>query len=503
VKVPHSEYLSAHRELFRELVRILRLEYPYASVLATDCRGLRYLVQRRETSIQESRFGERGCVVRVHDGFGYCEHSFNDLPAPGNEGDESEGNGSSPAGASAEAHVAAPAAAQALAAEVRRRVAALAQLRDAFPIRTRGYPVVTEEPLHGCWQGEVGELPEQTGGEAIVRRLTVLRDRAFELTDCLLDMRVLYEGMRVCKLFVSDARELEQSYLWSQGYLLPLSRRGEVTRVYHKTSSGLKGTELIDVMERNLPEAVKVAEELLEARKVEPGEYEVILNPTVAGLVAHESFGHGVELDMFVKNRAKAQEYLGKRVGSALVSLRDGARSAEEVSSYWFDDEGTPGSDTLVIDRGVFRAGISDLLSAFTLGLAPTGNGKRESFERKAYARMTNTFFTAGEDRLEEMIASIPHGYLLEDYTSGMEDPKNWGIQGVVLFGREIRDGRFTGTIVSPVIITGYVPEVLQAVSMVSGDFSMSGSGMCGKGHKEYCKTSTGGPYIKTVMRLG
>jgi TldD protein len=256
-------------------------------------------------------------------------------------------------------------------------------------------------------------------------------------------------------------------------------------------------------MGRRLEEAVRIAEQLLEARKVEPGEYPVILNPSVAGLVAHESFGHGVELDMFVKGRARAAEYLGRRVGSAPVSLRDGARSAREVSSYWFDDEGTPGSDTLVIDRGVFQAGISDLLSAFALGVPPTGNGKRESFERKAYARMTNTFFTPGGDRLEEMIASIRHGYLLEDFTSGMEDPKNWGIQGVVLLGREIREGRLTGTIVSPVIITGYVPDVLQSVSMVSGDFAMSGSGMCGKGHKEYCKTSTGGPYIKTVMRLG
>ena len=496
MKVPHSEYLAAQRELFRELIRILRREYPYASVLATDCRGLRYLVQRRETTIQESRFGERGCVVRIHDGLGYCEHSFNELPAselpvPGVDGEGSESGGTYLT------------AAHALAAEVRRRVGELAELRDAFPIQARRYPVAVEEPLRGRWQGEVGELPEHAGGEEIVGRLTALRDRAFALTDCLLDMRVLYEGMRVCKLFVSEARELEQSYLWSQGYLVPMSRRGEVTRVYHKSSSGLKGTELIEVMERNLPEAVRVAEELLEARKVEPGEYEVILNPTVAGLVAHESFGHGVELDMFVKGRAKAREYLGRRVGSALVSLRDGARSAEEVSSYWFDDEGTPGSDTLVIDRGVFRAGISDLLSAFALGLAPTGNGKRESFERKAYARMTNTFFTPGKDRLEDMIASIRHGYLLEDFISGMEDPKNWGIQGVVLFGREIRDGKLTGSIVSPVIITGYVPEVLQAVSMVSGDFAMSGSGMCGKGHKEYSKTSTGGPYIKTVMRLG
>ncbi|MBN1836967.1 MAG: TldD/PmbA family protein [Spirochaetales bacterium] len=474
VKVPYSEHLRRQRDSLREVVHLLRREYPYVSLLATDCRGLRYAVQRREASIQESRFGERGSVVRIHDGHGYIEFSFN-------EGGEPE----------------------ALAAEICRNAAALARQRSALPGAARRYPLPEEEALTGRWQGEVGELPEQAGGEQVVRSLTELRDRAFTLSDCLVDMRVIYEGVRVSKLFLSAARELEQSYLWSQGYLIPVSRKGEVTRVNHASFSGLKGTELIDEMAAVLPEALQVAEQLLAAGKVEPGEYEVILSPKVAGLVAHESFGHGVELDMFVKGRARAAEYLGKPVGSSLVSLHDGARAAHEVASYWFDDEGTTGSDTLVIDRGVFRAGISDELSALALGLPPTGNGRRESFERKAYARMTNTFFSPGSDRLEQMIASIRHGYLLEEFSSGMEDPKNWGIQCVILFGREIRDGQLTGALVSPVIITGYVPEVLQAVSMVSGDFALSGSGMCGKGHKEYAKTSTGGPYIKTVLRLG
>jgi TldD protein len=116
---------------------------------------------------------------------------------------------------------------------------------------------------------------------------------------------------------------------------------------------------------------------------------------------------------------------------------------------------------------------------------------------------MTNTFFTAGTDNLEEMIASIKHGYLLEKFLSGMEDPKNWGIQGQILYAREIRDGKLTGKIVSPLFMFGYVPEVLGSVSMVSEKVEHSGSGMCGKGHKEYVKNSSGGPYIKTVMRLG
>ena len=108
---------------------------------------------------------------------------------------------------------------------------------------------------------------------------------------------------------------------------------------------------------------------------------------------------------------------------------------------------------------------------------------------------MTNTFFAPGENSLDDMISSINKGYLLENFQSGMEDPKNWGIQCVIAKGREIIDGKFTGVVVSPVLLTGYVPNLLKSISMVSAndDMILSGTGACGKGYKECVKTSTGG----------
>jgi TldD protein len=168
-----------------------------------------------------------------------------------------------------------------------------------------------------------------------------------------------------------------------------------------------------------------------------------------------------------------------------------------------FDDEGTLGTDTVIIENGILKTGISDLLSALKLGTAPTGNGKRESFERKAYSRMTNTFFQPGNDKLEDMIASVKEGYYIERSSSGMEDPKDWGIQVMFESAEEIKDGKLTGKIVAPVIMTGYVPDLLKNITMTSGDFELEGSGACGKGYKEWVKVSTGGPYIKTKARLG
>ncbi len=208
-------------------------------------------------------------------------------------------------------------------------------------------------------------------------------------------------------------------------------------------------------------------------------------------------------MDMFVKNRAKGQEFINKYVASDLVNMRDGAQSGNEVGTYLFDDEGTFGSDTLVIKDGVLKSGISDLLSALQLGTTPTGNGRRESFERKAYARMTNTFFESGKESLDDMIKSIKKGYILEGFLSGMEDPKNWGIQCVIAKGREVINGKITGKIISPVTLTGYVPDLLKSISMIaSNPVILSGTGYCGKGHKELVKTSTGGTYILAKGRL-
>jgi TldD protein len=265
----------------------------------------------------------------------------------------------------------------------------------------------------------------------------------------------------------------------------------------------MKGLELLDELKGLIDSAVKNLDDTLKATPIIPGDYEIICTPDITGLIAHEAFGHGVEMDMFVKNRAQAPQFINKAVASPLVGMHDGALVYDQVSSYAFDDEGTLAHDTVVIENGILKQGICDALSASRLNTLPTGNGKRENFERKAYTRMTSTYFTAGQDRLEDMIASVKKGYLLDGMESGMEDPKNWGIQCVLSRGYEIIDGKMTGKVVGPIILTGYVIDLLKSISMVSPEIELMGSGFCGKGHKEWVKTANGGAYIKATARLG
>lgn len=116
---------------------------------------------------------------------------------------------------------------------------------------------------------------------------------------------------------------------------------------------------------------------------------------------------------------------------------------------------------------------------------------------------MTNTYFAPGKSKFDEMLSSVKEGYLLRYPSNGMEDPKGWGIQLEGYYVEKIKDGRLTGEVYSPVIVTGYVPELLQSISMVGDKLFISGLGYCGKGYKEWVKVTDGGPYLKLKARLG
>lgn len=476
MRVLMSAYLSSKKQTLKSLVHILSEKFAYASVLATDVYGKKYTAKKSGNSINSSDWTERGFVVRIHDGIGYCEFSFNQIDND---------------------------SIRTIAEKISSKAESQLKLMKSHGISINSYPVIDEEKIEKSFCSEVQHLPSEIGDDEKLRRLSAIVEKGAASSEYVANIIAGYEEVQVSKLFISSRKQLEQSYIWTQGMIYPIVRKGDNTRYTFKTFSGLKGAELLDEMSGKVEELVSTALSLLDALPPEPGEYDVICSPEISGLIAHEAFGHGVEMDMFVKERAIAMEYLGKPVASKLVTMHDGAAAAKNVSSYMFDDEGTLGTDTVIISEGILKTGISDLLSALRLGTTPTGNGKRESFERKAYARMTNTFFAHGTSTLEEMIKSIDKGYLLDVGMSGMEDPKNWGIQCMVLMGKEIKNGELTGKIVSPVILTGYVPDLLKSISMVSNKVELFGSGACGKGYKEWVKVSDGGPYIKARVRLG
>mgnify|MGYP000024875800 CR=1 FL=1 len=303
------------------------------------------------------------------------------------------------------------------------------------------------------------------------------------------------------KVFANRTRCLSQAIVRIRLTLVVFMAQNGRTEYSWITKDGTTGFERTAVAEAEIAELWDTVRMLLTAGRIEPGLYDVVTGPRMTGIIAHEAFGHGVELDMFLKGRARSQEYLGKPVASPLVTMVDDPTVPGAYGSYFFDDEGQLAAPTVIIADGVFQRGLSDLTAATRLHVPRSANGRRESFARKVYARMSNTFFRPGDADPAEMIRGLEYGFYLPEASSGMEDPKGWGMQVTCPYAREVRHGEFTGRVLAPVAVTGYVPELLQSVTAVGHDLQLDG-GNCGKGEKEFVPVSSGGPHLRMKARL-
>lgn len=470
------EKLDIVKPALKNLVSELRKKYAYASVLAVQDDSRAWRINRAGKRINNVGLGGgSGYVVRVFDQIGCAEYSFNEF----SEEKIPE-----------------------IVKTIDERIAhQTANVPDGIkPLPT---PIPSDETATLKKVSGYAIDPRELGDEKILERLDSIRNKTLSV-DGVLDAMVNVSYRKFRKLFISENRDLDQTIMWTNGAIVALALRGEEVKDAYKGFSQLGGAEILDRMEEFATEVANKAIELLSSEQMIPGEYDCICDPDTTGMIVHEAFGHGVEMDMFVKDRALAASFIDERVASDLVTMHDG-NAVDDSATMWFDDEGTLTSDTVVINGGILKKGMCDALSAARLGVKPTGNGRRESYERKVYTRMTNTYFEGAAQNvtLNEMIASIKYGFLLESPSSGMEDPKNWGIQCMVTTAREIKDGKLTGKIFSPIVLTGYVPDLLKSVSMMSGQLVTCGGGYCGKGYKEWVKVSDGGPYMKARIRLG
>jgi TldD protein len=314
---------------------------------------------------------------------------------------------------------------------------------------------------------------------------------------------ISYSEKCIKELFVNRNKSLYQEIPYTQvaGMVVMQDREKQARLWEGKSFQG--GFEHAEIDGHFFQETVEDCAKILYApRLTEPGEHTCIFDPGFSGIFAHEAFGHGTETDMFLKNRAMGQQYLNRKVASELVNMYDSPAYPGLTGGYFFDHEGQLSSETQIIKDGILINGLTDLYSAHKLGIKRSPNGRREEYSHKAYARMTNTYFGAGNDNFDEILSSTEEGYLLKHASNGMEDPKGWGIQLEGLYLEKISSGKLTGEVYSPVIVTGYVPELLCSIDMVGNELEMSTLGMCGKGHKEWVKVTDGGPYLRLKARI-
>ncbi len=233
-----------------------------------------------------------------------------------------------------------------------------------------------------------------------------------------------------------------------------------------------------------------------QAKKLNGTKFKVILSPHLSGLLAHESFGHGMEADTMMKDRALASKYLGEKIANENISIVDYPLMPGKNGHYYFDHEGNMAKKTYLVKNGIINTPMADTYSKSRLNLNCSSNSRFESFDHKNYVRMSNTYFEEGTQSFEELLKSIKNGIYIIDSNGGMEDPKGWGVQIQGCFGQKIENGKLVNEFYDGFSFTGFLPQIMKNIQGISNKIEIDGGGQCGKGHKEWVRVSEGGPHI-------
>ncbi|MGR5281716.1 metalloprotease TldD [Photobacterium damselae] len=228
-------------------------------------------------------------------------------------------------------------------------------------------------------------------------------------------------------------------------------------------------------------EAIRQALVSLEAQAAPAGTMPVVLGAGWPGVLLHEAVGHGLEGDFNRKGSSMFSGQLGEQVTSSLCTIVDDGTLPDLRGSINVDDEGTPGQYNVLVEGGKLKGYMQDKHNARLMGVAPTGNGRRESYAHLPMPRMTNTYMLPGEHSPEEIIASVKKGIYAPNFGGGQVDITS----GKFVFSASeaylIENGKIT-TPIKGATLVGSGIEAMQQVSMVGNDLQIDkGVGVCGK----------------------
>jgi len=228
-------------------------------------------------------------------------------------------------------------------------------------------------------------------------------------------------------------------------------------------------------------QAVQAALTNLEARPAPAGEMTVVLGSGWPGILLHEAIGHGLEGDFNRKGSSAFSGRIGQRVAAKGVTVLDDGTIADRRGSLNVDDEGNPSQRNVLIEDGILKGYLQDAMNARLMGVAPTGNGRRESYAHVPMPRMTNTYMLGGDKDPQEIVRSIKKGLYATNFGGGQVDITS----GKFVFSASEAYWVENGKILYPVkgaTIVGNGPDALTRVSMIGNDMKLdSGVGTCGK----------------------
>ncbi|MBI5025916.1 MAG: TldD/PmbA family protein [Nitrospirae bacterium] len=293
---------------------------------------------------------------------------------------------------------------------------------------------------------------------------------------------VIYrDSVQKVQIATSDGNIAEDERIYTTAVIQVVAAEGDIIQTGYEPVGGFIGFELFD--ENPLDEiAIKTAKRavaMLRAKKAPGGRMPVVISARAGGTMIHEAIGHGLEADLAQQGLSVYSNKIGSQVASPLITVIDDSTLPNKRGSFRFDDEGTSSQRTILVEKGILKGYMYDILTAMKDGVASTGNGRRESYKHRPIPRMTNTFIAQGEESPEAVIKSVEKGLFVKKMGGGQVNT----VTGEFVF--EVSDGYLIekGKVGEPLrgaTLCGNGPEILRAIDMVANDLGFS-IGTCGK----------------------
>jgi len=315
-------------------------------------------------------------------------------------------------------------------------------------------------------------------------------------TDKIQTTRIDYRDVRRRVVFAnSEGSYIEQSKPDLTLRLTAIARESNEVQQAGLSLGSTGDFTAIEGLHEQVKEIAQRAAVLLSAPEVKGGEYTVIVDPVLAGVFAHEAFGHLSESDFVYQNEQLQKVMaLGRRFGGKLLNIVDDATIPELRGSYKYDDEGTPGAKTYLIHEGVLVGRLHSRETAARMGEKATGNARAISYRFPPIVRMTNTFIEGGDASLEEMLSEVKDGVYAKDWYGGQTSLEMFTFSAGEAY--MIRDGKLA-ELRRPVVLSGNVFVTLNNIDAIGNDLSMNQGGGCGKGGQSSLPVSNGSPHIR------
>lgn len=236
-----------------------------------------------------------------------------------------------------------------------------------------------------------------------------------------------------------------------------------------------------EIWKASVNEALRQAMVNLDSTPAPAGEVPVVLGPGWPGILLHEAIGHGLEGDFNRKKTSAFAGLMGERIAAPGITVVDDGTIDDRRGSLSVDDEGTPSQNTVLIEDGILKGYMQDRMNARLMGVAATGNGRRESYAHAPIPRMTNTYMLSGDLDPEEIIGSVNDGVYAVSFGGGQVDITSGKFVFQCTEAYRIENGK-VGQPLKGATLIGNGPDVLTKVSMVGNDMKLDpGIGTCGK----------------------